>query len=141
MTSYAEFGSAWNRVNAVYESFARSQGLSFNGMLVFAHICCSEGITQKEAGERALLSKQTANSIVKVLREQGLIELRVLEGDRRSKGIFLTDEGRQFASRTVDRIAAAERTALESLAPEVREAMVGGLSTYATAFHKELLGE
>lgn len=136
---YAEFGSAWNRVNAVYESFARAHGMSFNGMLVFAHICCSEGLTQKEAAERSLLCKQTANSIVKTLERQGLVELRTLEADRRSKGIFLTEEGRGLAKTTVDRIAGAERRALESLESAARDAMVEGLATYASAFHRELL--
>lgn len=137
---YAEFGSAWNRVNAVYESFARSHGMSFNGMLVFAHICCSEGITQKEAAKRSLLCKQTANSIVKALEKQGLVTLETLEGDRRSKGIFLTEEGREFAKSTVDEIAKAEHRALEALDPAARDAMVEGLATYASAFHRELLG-
>lgn len=139
--NYAQFSSAWNRVNAVYERFARSQGMSFNSMLVFAHICCTEGITQTEAGQRALLSKQTANSIVKALENRELVELRPLSGDRRTKGIFLTSKGRAFAQCTTDKIARAERTALDSLDEHAREALITGLSVYATAFHQELLSE
>ena len=139
--NYAQFSSTWNRINAVYERFARSQGMSFNSMLVFAHICCTEGITQTQAGQRALLSKQTANSIVKALENRELVELRPLSGDRRTKGIFLTDEGYAFARRATDKIAKAERTALDSLDVRTREALIAGLSVYATAFHQELLGQ
>ena len=139
--SYADFGAAWYRVNAVHEKFARSNDLSLNGMLVFAHVCCEEGITQKEVGERALIPKQTANSIVKTLLNRGLIELKPLESDRRSKGIFLTPKGLEFKQATIDKISSAERAALEGLDPNIREAMVKGLTVYAAAFHKALLDD
>lgn len=140
-TQTARFNAAWNRVNAVYESFARRQGSSFSGMLVFAHIAQAEGCTQKEICERALLNKQTANSIVKALRDRGLVELKPLKSDRRSKGIFLTEEGLRFAEKTVGRIAEAERIAMSSLPPELREALTEGLLAYGSAFRETLLGE
>lgn len=139
--SHADFGTAWYRINAVYEKFARSNELSLNGMLVFAHVCREEGITQTEVGERALIPKQTANSIVKALLNRGLIELKSLESDKRSKGIFLTSKGLEFKRRTIDKISRAERSALEGLDVTIREAMVEGLTVYAAAFHKALLDE
>lgn len=63
--------------------------------------------------------KQTVNSALKKLEEEGCIRL-VPGPDRRSKRIGLTPKGEALCAKTVDRVIAMEQTAFAALSPEER---------------------
>lgn len=74
-------------------------------------------ITQKEICEAFYYPKQTVNSALKRLENDGYIVLTEME-DRRSKRISLTEKGKKLAEKTADKLINAELAAMSGLTEE-----------------------
>ena len=96
--------NAVNMVNAVYEDWARANGLSSNEQRVFAAYWRkkSDSMTQKELMEMTGEPKTTINSIIKKFLELEYVTLEASEKNRKEKLVVLTDEGRKKKSRLLD---------------------------------------
>lgn len=118
-------------VNAIYDDYAKSVGLSYASLYVLDVIHDSAGdCTQKEIAERTFLPKQTVNAIVKGFGEVGLVEIAGLDTDRRKKRIRLTGDGRARAGAIARRMRTVERQALGRMPPERRAALLDGLRRF-----------
>ena len=80
-------------------------------------------LTQSEICSTMYLPKQTVNSAMKKLENDGYIQLQSTN-DRRSKHVSLTPKGLALAEKTVDRIIAKETDALAGLARDEKEAFL-----------------
>lgn len=76
--------------------------------------------TQSEICSVIYLPKQTVNSAMKKLENDGYIEL-LSTNNRRSKQVTLTPKGLALAEKTVDRIIARETDALAGMTPDEKE--------------------
>ncbi|MCI9264258.1 MAG: winged helix-turn-helix transcriptional regulator [Oscillospiraceae bacterium] len=74
-----------------------------------------EGRTPTQLYGEWSLSKQTGHSALSWLERRGLIRLAPAPDSRRSKGVFLTDRGREFGRGTVVPLLAAEEAAFGGL--------------------------
>ena len=136
----SEFGAAVQEWNKSYEEFAKSIGLTYSRLLLLDVIYTNpDACTQSYLCERAMLPKQTVNTIVTGFIEQGIVELRENPADRRSKHIAMTDYGRTYIDGIIPAIKRAECEAMGTIDPETREAMLRGIKQYA-AVGRELLG-
>jgi DNA-binding MarR family transcriptional regulator len=87
------------------------------GQWIFLRILWPEdGLSQRALARRAGVTEPTAHAALCRLEDQGLIERRLLPGNKRRQHVFLTDQGR------------AMRDRLEPLALEANEIAVQGLS-------------
>ncbi len=77
-------------------------------------------LTQTDICNILYLPKQTINSALKKMEEDGVITF-VPGNDLRNKWIRLTENGERLAAQTVDRMMAAEIEALDSLTEEEQE--------------------
>ena len=69
------------------------------GMILYALSIADSPITQKEICEEISMPKQTVNSALKKLENEGIIEF-FHKNDRRYKDIHLTEEGKAFSEKT-----------------------------------------
>jgi DNA-binding MarR family transcriptional regulator len=129
-------------VNAVYDDFAKSVGLSYSSLYVLDVLHSSTaGCTQKAIAEVTFLPKQTVNAIVKGFLGDGTIEIAGTDGDRRLKPIRLTEAGRSRADAIARRMRAAECRALGRIPPERRSALLEGLRCFRDHLREGLAPE
>ena len=127
--------ATWREMSLVYEGWAKEQGLSVN-MVWVLYALCEEGTvhTQKEIAQQWLLPKQTVNTILKDLAQQGWVTAQPLPEDRRNKRIDLTPEGRRFAEGIVGSLQERELHVLEQLGPAGIAALNDGMARFAALF-------
>ncbi|MDX1756057.1 MAG: transcriptional regulator SlyA [Marinobacter sp.] len=75
-----------------------------------------EGLTQRELASLMAIENPTLVRLLDSLEEQGLIERRPCQNDRRARRLFLTESGERFMDD------------LTSRAQELREEMLAGIS-------------
>lgn len=120
-----------NRVNAVFEDFARRRGISSTALHVSTIIASVPDCTQKTISEHLALPKQTVHAAVTKLWREGFVTLREDPGDRRNKIIEFTDRGREVAEEVVGVIRRAESEAIMSMTEEQRRALVECTAIFA----------
>lgn len=125
MSNVKEVWSEYNRIekenDKLYWSIARALGLSDTAFGILYYIRNSEAeLTQSDICTLLLAPKQTVNSALMKLTNEGIIELSCGK-NRRCKTLRLTEKGEALASGTVDLVLKAEQRAMEGLEPGERE--------------------
>lgn len=90
-------------------SFLKDLGLSFSESVVISNIGASEGITQEGIASLLGIDKAAIARNVKLLENEGLIEIKKNADDKRLKKLYLTQEGwekyRAITAANTDRLA------------------------------------
>lgn len=128
-------------LNDIYHSYAARVRLS-DSVLWVLYILWTEGdgLTQRDICDGWYYSRQTINSCLKQLEQKGFIRLAPLEGNRKSKRVLFTKDGRDFAERIIVPLLEAENASLERMTPEEQKCLIS-LSQkrtehlYAELFH------
>ena len=139
---FPEFLRAYNWLykesNAIYHRLAGYFGLSDTAFwLLYSLRETDQPLKQAELCSILCSSKQTVNSALKNLEEEGLIRLESAQGDRRSKEVFLTEAGSELAAASVDRVLAIEEQAALRLSPEERLAILALERRHVEALRQE----
>ena len=74
-------------------NFLKDLGLSFSESVVISNIGASEGITQEGIASLLGIDKAAIARNVKLLENEGLIEIKKNADDKRLKKLYLTQEG------------------------------------------------
>lgn len=139
-TNVNEYLRIYFELNAQYEAYARSLGVSYSTLSALRIILEHDGdCTQRTICEYTFLPKQTVNAIVTGLLRHGTIRMIELDSDRRQKAIHFTDKGRAFASEVIQKIKNAESKAMESLDENQSAAMLTAAKLYVARFRGYLL--
>lgn len=129
-------------LNASYEEYARSIGLSYTSLQVLSIITANQGTcTQKMLCQQTFLPKQTINSIITGYLKQGYIRMKEAEPDRRTKVILLTAAGKRYADKIVPKIRHAEYMGMEQLSEEERQTLLDSTQRYVSRCMELLLGK
>ena len=134
-----QFCDAWQGLNTIYEDYARTQEMPYTNLYILNLLTRLENCTQKMICERALLPKQTVNTVITRFYKSGWVELRELPVDRRTKSIHLTSSGGEYANKVILHIRQAELRAMEKLTNEQRASLLNGMRIYCEAFREEML--
>ncbi len=107
------FNLLLGELEGVYHDISLKMGLSDSVSRILYTLCVFDGrcplsMICRQTG----MSKQTVNSAMRKLEEQGLVILRAAGG--KNKEVFLTDEGAGLADRTARRIMEMENHILRS---------------------------
>ncbi len=97
----------------------------------------SKVLTQSEICSAIYQPKQTINSALKKLQNDGYIELKEMS-DRRSKQVVLTLKGKQLAEKTVDKVIIVEQKALSELTEEEQKTFIGLFRKYTDLFKNHI---
>lgn len=90
-------------------NFLKDLGLSFSESVVISNIGASEGITQEGIASLLGIDKAAIARNVKLLENEGLIEIKKNADDKRLKKLYLTQEGwekyKAITAANTDRLA------------------------------------
>ena len=129
---YCSYIHEWD---AVYEEYAKSVGLSYTGLIVLYEIYEIENCTQKKLGEYCFIPKQTVNSAIRKLEQEGYLTLS--NGKGHSKHIHLTESGHILLKETIFPIVEAENEAFLELSQEECELLLKLHGKYVTALRNK----
>lgn len=115
------FYLAWQRLNHVYEEFAKKQDLTYISMFILQLI--DDGTTQKELCDTLFFPKQTVNKVILSFEKKGYITLAPNPRDNRSRSIMLTKKGRDFQNSVIPLIERAELETFASLSEQEQQTM------------------
>lgn len=120
-------------VDDIYHNYATRLNISYTALwILYVTWVQGDGCTQKDICDFWSFTKQTINSALKNLENQGYIYLVPLEENRKSKQIFLTDNGKILARKIISPLVAAELGSFEQLSLQERRDLVS-LSQKRTA--------
>lgn len=120
-----KFNSIMQGIERFYEDYAKSVGLTYMSLTVLEIIYYAPNpITQKEICEESHYIKQMVNTIVKNFYENGYIEFKEVESDRRNKNVLFTSNGKEYADKIVKPLMEREEKAIAVLSNEERNEMI-----------------
>lgn len=102
-------------VDAVYEEFSRRMGYKANMMWLLYALNDGEPHSQKQICQDWFMTKTTLNTLVKECEAKGYLVFQSIPGKRREKHIILTDSGKEYAERVLEKIYRAEGIAIEQI--------------------------
>lgn len=120
-------------MNALYHQASLKIGLADSVMCVLYAIhdngeSCLLSDIYKQSG----ISKQTVNSAIRKLEDDGIIYLEQFKG--KSKIVLLTEKGKQYVTETVARLVEAETNALEMWSGEEIAVYISLMEKYVSTF-------
>ena len=132
------YNDAYKEQDDLYRAVARRCGLSDCAFWVlYALREAGRPMTQSDICAAVYQPKQTVHSALKKLMAEDI--LRLTEGrDRRSKYLVLTETGEALMARTVDRVTAAEETAMDTLTAAERAQFLALCRRYNAALRQAL---
>ena len=89
------------------------------------------GASQKEIAAGCHIEAASLTSVLSRMEEKGMIERRMLNGNRRSLYVFLTDMGKELQKAVEREFDSIEKTAFEGISEEERKAF---MSTFFKIF-------
>lgn len=131
----------WGQANGIYSSWAASKGINYYLFFVLYALDGQEAMTQKKICTCTGLTKQTVNSVIRSLKEEGYVELVPGLEDRREKRVTLTKKGTAYSSELITSLREMERRALEIMGSDRAQQMVENITLYNTLLEKEMLRE
>lgn len=125
------------RLNELYSDWAKQHGMSYNTMMTLYALSRTQGVTQKQITVDWLIPKQTVNTVVKELERQGHVRFSAGK-DQKEKLVSFTAQGKQAAQDCLRDLYALEERVMESLGPELRQALVESNRAFTEAFAREV---
>ena len=105
---------AMNQIDGLYYQAARKLGVKDNTLALLYALDDGKPHSQKQIGEEWLIPKTTINTIVREMETQGYLVLDE-ENHTREKTIRLTREGKDYASRYLNRLYEMEEQAMKDM--------------------------
>ena len=139
--TFSQFNRELNRMykecNEFYHALAKHFGLSDSAFdILYALEAYGDGCSQKDLCERCWMGKQTINSSIKRLCEQGILEKTA--GPGRTTTISLTATGRALVAEKVRPVIEAETAAMHAFSPAELAQALDLLERYRNALANAL---
>ena len=96
----------------------KETGLTIGQPKVLDYLKEHDGSNQKEIDRACFLEAGSLTSILKRMEEKGLVERRMLNGNRRSFHVFLTENGKKNQELVEEMFAEIEKDALDGISSE-----------------------
>ena len=129
---------AWGRTNALYTSWCAAAGQNQYRLFVLYAIDAHAPITQKDIADYTGLSKQTVSTVMRSLKEEGLVSLQAGESDRREKKVCLTQEGTLYAAKVLSPLHDLEQRVFDIMGAERMKQMTDAITLFNLVFEKEM---
>ena len=96
----------------------KASGLTSGQPKVLDYLRDHNGANQKEIAAACHIEPGSLTSVLNRMEEKGLIERRMLDGNRRTFYIFMTDEGSRLKDLVEDNFASIEKKAFRNISSE-----------------------
>jgi len=132
-----EFDRLSRQIDELYYEIAVKQGLSESAYSILqAILILGDGCTKTEIYKYSWLNKQTVNSSVKRLKQNGLIAFK--SGSGREQRIYLTSEGQRVVNEKILPIEQAESSVFDEMTKEEQSEILRLTNKYLTTFRKKV---
>lgn len=125
-----------NRIDGLYYMASRKLGVKDNTLLLFYVLNDGKVHSQKEICEEWLIPRTTINTVVKEAVNKGYVRLEHSDHTR-EKNIMLTEAGKTYADRLLQKVFAAEEQALEITLQEFSPELLKGLEAFTNCMQEE----
>lgn len=132
-----EFYSIWAKGNALYARAANKMGVGYPELVVLYALKVSGNQTQKEITDVFGLLKQTVNTVVRQLKQNGYVEIKPGTADKRERLVCLTQNGKEYADRIVEPIIGIENKVYHLIGDERIEQANEIMALFNLLFEKE----
>ena len=127
-----EYNRIYKEVNDIYREIAAKFGLSNSTFDILYTICeVGDGCLQKDVCDATFIPKQTVNSSIRKLEQEGYLTFS--SGKGREKHIHLTESGHTLLKKTIFPIVKAENQAFTELSQEECETLLKLHGKYISA--------
>lgn len=112
----------YKETSQLYHELAKASGLSDCAFWILYALYDEEGYhSQQSLCEYLSYSKQTLNSSVTKLKNEGLVALRPMPEAKNQKAVVLTEQGKSLANKAIGKVKKMETLAFEAFDKEARE--------------------
>ena len=131
----------FNKINKecdeLYHKVASKMGISDSAFSIFYTLYdLGDGCLQKDVCYEFFANKQTVNSSIRKLEQEGYVYLK--QGRGRDKHIFLTQAGKQFVETYIVPVVQKEKAAFTALKEEEQKELVRLANLYMESLRAEL---
>ena len=137
-TDEQKLWEVWGRANGLYSSWAASKHINYYLLFVLYTLEGQKAMTQKKICSSTGLTKQTVNSVVRSLKEDGYIELVPGSEDRREKQIILTEKGIAYSRGLLTPLRELEHRVYQIMGSGQVQQMVDQITLFNTVLEKEM---
>lgn len=131
-----EFNQIYKEVDEIYHEIARKLALSDSAFDILYAICeLGEGCLQRDICAVSYTSKQTINSSIRRLEQEGYLTLR--PGKGRDMHLFLTEAGRKMTAEKIGPVMELERSAFQEMEKEQRRVLLALTRTYVDRLREQ----
>ena len=99
----------------------RGSGLTLGQPKILDYLKEHDGASQKEIAQGSHIEAGTLTSLLNRMEDRGMVERRMLHGNRRNSYVFLTDRGKELLCLVTESFEALEEKAFHSISNEERE--------------------
>lgn len=128
----------WGQANALYSRWADIHEINYYFLFVLYALDGQEAMTQKKICGCTGLTKQTVNSVIRSLKNEGYVVLTPGCEDRREKQVALTAEGIAYSREVLAPLHELEHAVLTLMGSERVQQMVNDITLFNTVFEKEM---
>lgn len=136
MAQLQQYYSLWREANAVYEEWAKVQGMSLNSVWALYSLHDEAECTATSISKRWMIPKQTVHTLLKDFEKRGYTELAPIPTDKRNKRLCLTSAGKAVADAIVEKLHSVELYAMERMGLEQMKALNDNLAVFLKLFQE-----
>ncbi|QIW15738.1 hypothetical protein A4G20_05035 [Pasteurellaceae bacterium RH1A] len=130
MSQFDHLGQTASHLFGLYEGWAKSKGLNYASLAVLHALVKNTASTQKQIGRQWALPKQTLSATCQKLAKDGLIGFSNTETDGREKQLYLTEQGKAFATSLIYELDELEQQALDDFGRKRADKFVGEMMIF-----------
>lgn len=109
-------------------SSIKDTGLSLGQPKILDYLKEHDGSVQKDIASACHIEQASLTSVLSGMEKKGLIVRKMLDGNRRSLYVFLTEKGRELSERIAVEFEKIEKLALSSFSDKEKETIIKLLS-------------
>ena len=133
-TDIQKFWGIWGQANGLYSSWAASKNINYYLLLVLYTLEGQKAMTQKKICICTGLTKQTVNSVIRSLKEDGYVDL----APGREKQVTLTDKGIAYSNELVTPLRELEHRVFQVMGSDRVQQMADNIALFNTLLEKEM---
>ena len=142
MKELDRFYNLWRESTAIYEDWAKQQGLSNNAVMVMDSIYSNkENCTPSSISHKWFIPKQTVNTILRDFEKKEYITLLQHPKDKRNKIIQPTKKGEEIMGNIVSKLKKLEFYTLSQMGKEKVDSMNDVLEEFLRLFREGEINE
>ena len=126
------------KIDRLYVIWSQKSNVNYSALMIMYHLLELGNVTQRQISEECCIPKQSANNIIKSLKNDGYITLTKNEADKRKKIIELTERGREYATELVSPLIEMENSVIDKMGETLINQLIDSSTIYANLLEEEI---